>query len=119
MSFQVADGANMDSAFTRICSELFWLQIHQCDFTMAVLIDNNLCFKILSQVQKYFLLAQAVGEEKYAVLRVGAHNINEALVSFFSAWKVVLGVRKSVIHVQIIAIHSDAFKLRVSFTNRA
>ena len=64
---------------------------------MAVLIDNNLCFKILSQVQKYFFLAQAVGEEEYAVLRVGAHDINEALVSFFSAWEVIIRIGKRII----------------------
>lgn len=99
MSFQVADRSNVDAGLTGICGKLFWLEVHEFNFVMTLLVHDNLGFEILCQVQEHLFLAQAVGEEKDSVLHVRAHDIDQPLVSLLTRREVILRVRERIIQV--------------------
>ena len=119
MCLQVADRTNMDAALRGICGKQLWLEIHQLDFVIPVLLDHDLAFKVFSQIQKDLLLAKIVAEKEDAVVHVGPHYVHQSLVGFFAAWKVVLWVRKCVIKVKIVDINGDAMEVGVASADRA
>ena len=45
---------------------------------------------------------------------MASDNIDEALVGFFTRWKIILGVRKCVIKVEVVYVDCDALEARVA-----
>lgn len=74
---------------------------------VSVLIDHNFAFEIFRQVEEHLFFAQIVREKKDAVLHVRLHDVDQPLVSFLTAWEIVLWIRKCVIKVKVVYIDSD------------
>ena len=85
---------------------------------VSVLLYYYFALKVFSKIQKDFLLAEVVAEEENAVVQVGSHNIHQSLVGFFTAWKVILWVRKCVIKVKVVNINSNAMEVWVASADR-